>query len=198
MTDYANFIRDFPARCGEMLDLFYEQAHAKNREVTFLIMTAASAFLIPFERLRSGTEHPAHDREKFPQEARRLDSALGKPFLASPFHNGASGSWSIGKRPRPSLVDPSPLSKEKSAIQVLAILRNALAHGNLWTIPGTGSDIRALIFWAEDKRDGKIIGYKYVYVSPTDFRDFLLKWCAFLKMEKLRAGVVAETLALAA
>jgi len=200
MTDYSDQIRDFPTRCGEVLDLFYDQAQAKDREVTLLIMTAAAAFLVPFERLRPGmsTKHPAQDRERFPELARHLDSVLGWPFLGSPFHDAGSASWSVGKMPRPKRVEFKQLTKETQANQLLAIIRNALAHGNLWTITGTGSDIEALIFWAEDKKDEKVIGYKYVHVSPTDFRDFLVKWLAFLKMEKLPAGIVAETLARAA
>jgi hypothetical protein len=200
MTDYADFIRDFPLRCGEVLDFFYDQAKAKDREVTLLIMVATAAFLIPFERLRPGTptEHPARDRERFPDEAKRLDAELGRPFLGSPFCNDIPGSWSVGKKPRPTPVEFKPLPRETPVSKVLAIIRNALAHGNLWTTPGAGSGIKTLIFWAEDKKDGKVIGYKYMYVSPSNFHDFLLKWCAFLKMENVRAGVVSETLALAA
>jgi hypothetical protein len=46
MTDYSDFIRDFPTRCGEVLSIYYDQAQAKSREVTLLIMTATAAFLV--------------------------------------------------------------------------------------------------------------------------------------------------------
>jgi hypothetical protein len=194
MTDYSDFIRDFPTRCGEVLNLYHDRAQAKNREVTLLIMTATAAFLVPFERLRPGmsTMHAARDREKFPELAQHLDSTLGRPFLGSPFHDAGSSSWSVGKTPRPKPVAFKQLTKEAQVSQVLAIIRNALAHGNLWTIPDVGRDVEALIFWAEDKKDEKVIGYKdeevigykYVRVSPLDFREFLVKWFAFLETEK--------------
>jgi hypothetical protein len=53
MTDYSDQIRDFPTRCGEVLDLFYDQAQAKDREVTLLIMTAAAAFLVSNDSVRA-------------------------------------------------------------------------------------------------------------------------------------------------
>ncbi|MBV8737793.1 MAG: hypothetical protein JO007_11155 [Alphaproteobacteria bacterium] len=200
MTDYCDFIRDFPARCGEVLDLCYGQAKAANREVTLLIMTAAAAF-VPFERLRSGPEHhPSRDRQRFPKEAQRLDDALGRPFLNSLFHDDGSASWSMGTMPYPKLpIEFKSITGQTPANQVFAIVRNSLAHGNLWTISDTGSQIEAIIFWAKDQnRERRLIGYKYVRTSPKDFHKFLVKWFAFLKREQIPRGVVADTLAQAA
>ena len=92
MTDYADFIRDFPTRCGEVLELCYGQALTNGRKVTLLLMAAAAAF-IPYERLRSSREHPSRDRQRFQRAAQNLDSALGKPFLKSPFHSESMESW---------------------------------------------------------------------------------------------------------
>jgi hypothetical protein len=121
MTEYADFIRDFPARCGEVLELCYEHSLNNGREVTLLIMTAASAF-VPYERLHSGREHPSLDRRRFPSAAQNLDIALGKPFLKSPFHTQSMGSWSIGRvRTAEPPVDLPPLTDRTPANQVLAI-----------------------------------------------------------------------------
>jgi hypothetical protein len=199
MTDYYDFIRDFPARCGEVLDLCYQQAERANREVTLLIMTAAAAF-VPFERLRSGPRHhPSGDRQRFPKEAQSLDHALGRPFLNSPFHDEGFASWSMGTMPHPKLpFEFKPITRQTPANQVFAIIRNSLAHGNLWTISDACSHIEEIVFWAENRDGEKLTGYKYVRTSPRDFHDFLVKWFAFLKREQLPRGVVAETLAHAA
>jgi hypothetical protein len=126
MTAYNNFIHDFPARCQDVLELAYGPAKAREREVTLLTMTAAAAFLVPFERLRASTstEHPAQDRRRYPKLARHLDSALGQPFLESPFHDGGPGSWSVGKIDNPEAsTEYKPLTKQTPAAQVLAIIR---------------------------------------------------------------------------
>jgi hypothetical protein len=197
MTDYTDFIHDFPGRCRDVLELAHGPARAKDREVTLLIMTAAAAFLVPFERLRAGTaaEHPAADRRIHPELARQLDAALARSFLESPFHDGDPASWSVGKIDHPEAsTSGEPLTKQIPAGQVLATIRNALAHGNLFTIGGPPSPIEALIFFSEDRRDGKPIGYKYVRVSPTDFHSFLLRWFLFLEARSIPPIVVAEAL----
>jgi hypothetical protein len=207
MTIYTDFIKDFPARCGEVLGLAYDSAKDNDREVTLLIMTATAAFLLPFERLRGGmlVEHQARDRERFPKLAKHLDSALGKHFLKSPFYDAHSGPWSMGTarsmNPAFDLV-LAPLPSKTAAGEILALIRNALAHGNLWTRPnGNGSQIDGLVFWSEDK---KIPGqYKYVCTSPNGFHGLLVKWLGFLKLpgdiastlnDASPLGVVAETL----
>jgi hypothetical protein len=202
MTDYADFIRDFPARCGEVLELCYEQSLSNGREITLLIMTAAAAFIIPYERLRSADkEHPSLDRRNFPRAAQNLDIALGKPFHKSPFHSESMGSWSVGRvHTAEPPVDLPPLTDQTQATQVFAIMRNALAHGNLWTKPENSKHIRGMAFLAEykDHPHGSVVGYKYVYVSTEDFHNFLRKWFAFLKQQRIPAEVVAEALARAA
>jgi hypothetical protein len=96
-------------------------------------------------------------------------------------------------------VDLLPLTDQTQAIQVFAIMRNALAHGNLWTKPGKSKHIRGVVFLSEDKDPhGGVVGYKYAYVSTEDFYNFLMNWFGFLKQQRIPAGVVAEALARAA
>jgi hypothetical protein len=195
MTDYDDFIHDFPARCRDVLEVAYGPAQAKDREVTLLIMTATAAFLVPFERLRA-EEHPAQNRQLYPELARQLDFALREPFLESPFHDGDPGSWSVGKIDNPEAsTQHKPLTNQTPAGQVLAIIRNSLAHGNLFTIGGRDLPIKALLFFSEDRKNGHRVGYKYVHVSPTDFHGFLVRWLAFLEGMKIPPVVVAQALA---
>jgi hypothetical protein len=197
MTDYTDFIRDFPARCGDVLKLAYCPARAQDREVTLLIMTAAAALLVPFERLRPGmaVEHLGADRRTYPDLANQLDAALKQPFLKSPFRRGGPGSWSVGKIDHPEAsVSREPLTMQTPASQVLATIRNALAHGNLFTIGGADASIEVLRFFSEDRRDGKLAGYRYLHVSPADFHSFLCRWFLFLKAKSIPPIVVAEAL----
>jgi hypothetical protein len=199
MTDYADFVQDFPARCGELLELCYGQALNNGREVTLLIMVAAAAF-VPYERLGSSRPHPSRDRQRFARVARDLDIALGKPFLRSPFHGGGVRSWSMARmRTAEPPFDLLPLADDVPGNQVFAIFRNALAHGNLWTRPGKHERIRSMAFLSEDKdSDRGVVGYKCIDVSTEDFHEFLVKWFAFLKCQRIPAEAVAEALARAA
>jgi hypothetical protein len=201
MSSYNDFVFDFPGRCREVLELAYEPAKARDREVTLLIMTAAAAFLVPFERLRPGTstDHPAQNRRLFPELAHHLDSALGRPFIESPFHQGKSSSWALGKIKGTEVAPDcyAPLTEETPASQVLGIIRNALAHGNISTTTeyqnGQNPLITALMFFSEDRKADGV--YNYVHVSPDEFHIFLLRWLAFLNNHNIAPIVVAESLA---
>jgi hypothetical protein len=210
MTQFTDFIHEFPARCHDVLELFSGPAQAKDREVTLLVMTAAAAFVIAFERLRPGmaAEHPSADRRTYPQLAEQLDDALGQSFLGSPFLDDGPASWCAGKMDNAeAYMVGEPLTGQIRTGQVLATIRNALAHGNLHTLggplgatPETGSltegtarpQIEALRFFANDRRRGS--GYIYVLVSPTDFHSFLVRWCLFLKARHIPPIVVGEAL----
>ncbi|SRR6266851_3088286 len=189
MTSYKDFIHDFPGRCGEVLELADGPAQAKGFEVTLLIMTAAAAFVVPFERLSTSKykrEHPSKDAQTFFEHAQELTDALGQPFLGSPFFGDDPASWCEGKIETLGKASVGePLTKETTSDEVLSIIRNALAHGNLFPIPigaSRAAQMTAIEFYSEDRDgDGKRIGYKFVRVSPRDFRCFLVKWLQFLK-----------------
>jgi hypothetical protein len=79
MSNYNNFVQDFPKRCDELLCHFIKPASGRDREVTLMLAVASAGFVIPFERLRQPTDpqrqHPARDRERFEEYsgAKKLD-----------------------------------------------------------------------------------------------------------------------------
>ncbi len=66
MSSFANFVEDFPSRCGDLLVRFHQDAVANDREVTLALMVASAGFLVPFERLRPDGLYiqPTHDRHE--------------------------------------------------------------------------------------------------------------------------------------
>ena len=188
MSQYKDFIQDFPDRCRDILSFSQDSAVAKGREVTLSLMVASSAFLVPYERLKSNGrhEHPAKDKNKFPEAAVKLNQLLEQKFIGSEIWPYSVSSWSSGGLASiegevdswAELRKPKPISPEKYVKSVLSILRKALAHGNIYT---KGSPtIEALVFMSAIEQDGKFIGYRYAHVSPVDFRRFLLCWFKFL------------------
>ena len=68
------------------------------------------------------------------------------------------------------------MSKDKLARSVLAHLRNALAHGNIFT---HGDPIDLLIFLSRPSEESPT--YAMLAVTPLDFRTFLRNWFSFVK-----------------
>lgn len=205
MSNFTDFVSDFPARCSDLLSTHEMEAVLQGREVTLMLALAASGFNIPFERLRpTATEDPVHpsgDRSKFPQARARLDALLGDDsfFIGSSLWGEGPKSWLAGKVQGstddpdswPNLAfKPKRMTDKKTVKAVLSIIRNALAHGNIYT-RGSDSAIEQLVFISRP------IGareYNFIAVSPHDFRAFLFRWFDYLKTLHMPGKIVTEVL----
>lgn len=182
MGGYKNFVVDFPSRCiKDILNNFYNAIEANERDVTFLLMAASAAFVIPFERIqpKPRKEHPSKDIEKF-KSAMELKSIWEISFLNSELWNNKPMSWEFGDA---EIVDgqliPSNTKtlKGQQISEILPRMRNAFAHGNIYTI--NESIIDKIFFVAGDTEMSK--EYKFISVSPEDFKIFLNNWVTFLE-----------------
>jgi hypothetical protein len=83
----------------------------------------------------------------------------------------------------PELKTPKPLSMamevDSKCESVLIKIRNALAHGNIFTL---GSPIEQIIFVSKPPGDTQ---YSMHAVTPDIFRRFLENWFSFLNKEGL-------------
>ena len=173
-----------------------------------MLAVASSGLIVPFERLKkrtNGPEHPTKDRERFGIAAERLDALEDeKPFWGSTLWPRKVGTWKRGTLALTTLEkypdDPMGWEELKRAERikddlrlesVLATIRNALAHGNIFVAPG-GRKIGEIIFLSEKRRNkngiSNCVGYNFLICSPNDFRDLWafgfssLKACHFHKM----------------
>lgn len=211
MSNWRDFVQDFPKRCKDLLLLAHEAAVANDREVTLSLMVASAGFLIPFERLRDDSRyiHPAQDRARFPSAAQKLDQLLGQCWLSSPLHQADSTSWSAGSlgcadpppESWPELEELTPLSPCTKVKDLVVVMRIGLAHGNVYSLTA-GGKIKALVFVSggveRRSRSCRLRPYRYVYVSPSDFRGFLLRWFDLLASLQLTQQEVIEALEQAA
>ena len=94
----------------------------------------------------------------------------------------------------PELVTPKAVGPKKTTGNVLTQLRNALAHGNVFTRGGASIDL--LLFVSEVSQGSN--EFAYLAVAPGDFRKFLRHWLAFLKKLDLPSSVIAHGRASAA
>jgi hypothetical protein len=220
MSVYKNFIQDFPDRCDKILKEYRSHAEKSGLEATLMLAIASVAIPIPFERLRKppgGIKHPSGDKEKHSKASGKLAEICGKKFIQSALWEKAVSSWEIGevdareaKKKDPELWDASynSLSGDFKVIEILEHIRNALAHGNIFTSPNGKKQIKRIIFLnrimsAKSLTDNylkacllkffrrsrpKFTGkYKVLKVSPNDFNDFLINWIQFLSELKLDA-----------
>ncbi len=223
MTAYSNFIQDFPNRCIEILNTTYQQTITDDREVTLMLAIAAAAFIIPFERLRSLPEgHPADDVNRYPKATRKYNKATNSNFIRS--HRWGQGkTWEFiegvdGNEIRKTQVDGwackenrSPLSEKKLTNSVFSHLRNALAHGSIFTYPNSSANgelpqIDVILFVSrcyekqEIERCGVLVKenvpldkYDVLIVSPQEFLSFLKKWVEFLNSLDLGDAIIQST-----
>jgi len=191
MSNYRNFIKDFPNRCGEILKEYKDCSCKNGREVTHMFAIASAAITIPFERLRK-KGHPAQDKKKYPQVVSKFDNLCDKNFLSSNLWGKASESWKFGQLKKGE-VELGPENWEENAIsleedvkvkEVLCIIRNALAHGSIFTLSNADDQIEIIIFLSTSKE--KDTGdFNLIMVSVEDFNELLVKWIDFLHSLKI-------------
>jgi hypothetical protein len=189
MTAYRDFIEDFPQRCRDILDITQKPALSRGREVTLTLMVASAGLVVPYERLKPDSrwgDHPSGDSKRFADAARKLESLLCQPFMSSRLCTETSSTWHGGK-----LVsvtgDPDsweglqrrrPISKDKKVGTILNVIRNALAHGNIWTLR---DPIEAIIFVKSVINNHEVVPcFSFVSVAPHEFRNLLERWFDFL------------------
>lgn len=202
--EHADFVSDFPKRCLDILDGASSLASLTGREVTLLLVVASASLLVPFERLRPDTEHSAHafgDNKLFAEGAEKLQRLLATDFVGSVLCPSLTNSWRFSdsvldvsggldswySRSDLKVISASKKGRKGKAIKsMLPHIRNALAHGSIYT---KGKPIEELIFVQERTAAGedgarKRIGFEVLSVSPDDFNTFIRGWIACLVNEK--------------
>jgi hypothetical protein len=193
MTEYRNFIQDYPNRCCDLINKYV--IDEKENEVTLLIGLATNSIIFPFERLGpngGGLPHPSGDGKKFERAKSKFNNKINsKEFVSQMF--GGKEKVRIGKIETKSIIDnPQKLIEnakfeecDKSGNSLLAIIRNGLAHGSLFVEAAPQIDcIENLIFISEDRdKDGKPNPneYKILVIKVDDFKTFIINWNKFLQ-----------------
>lgn len=183
MSAYKNFITDLPERCMNLLEHCNIAAKKNNKEVTLLLSVALLSLTIPFERLKN--IHPSGDSKKFNKIKENVDHELEKSVKESDLFNekwlykksktigGDPDSWELNSS-KP-IVDTSKKTKS-----IINILRNALAHGSIWT---TKNPIEKLLFVSYISAEKPEKGFDILLCSPDEFSNFMKKWVNVLKDE---------------
>jgi len=189
MSEYVNLIQDFPQRCTSILETFVKQAKDMDREVTLMLAIVSASLVIPYERL-GDFENPSGDAKKYFQAKSEFANECGNKVFLDWVPGEKSKSWKfteldlndVNQPPASWLRNIQPLPKEGevgTVGYVLYHLRNAFAHGNIFTL-AESKQIKSLIFLCKRKKNNTVDGYNLIEVLPEDLYVFLEKWIQFL------------------
>ena len=177
MTAYRNFTVDFPARIEKLDDLFAPLAASHDLEVTYLLMKAASAFLLPYERMFGDSGVRKHDVLD-PQKA-RTQLELDKKFLRSSY----CSTWNEWRWYSVNDFSKGPLDwfQHEQGIStwevgsILKVVRHALAHSNLY-FGGENSVIQHIYFGNRADANKQTDQYRVIRGSIKDVQQMLETW----------------------
>lgn len=205
MTNFANFIQHFPSRCKTVLELMNSDQRFEEYDVTVLLMAAATGLIVPHERLKPDTtgendlKKITKDQKIFKEAAESYQKLCEEHFQSSSslWRDEDPGEWYSGNVkgyyhdldswPRGKI--DQPMSYNKTVGRVIKIIRNGLAHGNIYT---TGREISLIVFVAWDYNAK---GLDFVASNPETFKRFLNSWFDCLSRFKLPDHIYFEHVA---
>jgi len=149
------FAIEYPRRALELIGMLESAAREKSLLGSFGLLAASAVLTIPFERMKTG--HFLHDDECDADLVKHLKALEKANFLKAPFwqKEPEHGEWRQSRimanvdRTHKWLDEKGrdPRSAEANTIEgrkaneVLRILRNALAHGNIIYLDKHGEEI---------------------------------------------------------
>lgn len=180
MSEYENYIRDFPCRILKLYKKYLSSVKHDRLEITFLLSLTASGIAVPLDRLRPEDRQypdPFEDRNTFKEAAKKFDTLYKKNFKNSELWDPIFEKWKYGKC-RSGNIDPDSWDKINSVFtieDVITHLRDSLAHGIIRT-RGDG-EIEDIQLFTGKKKEGLSV----LLVTPQSLEKFLCKWIGWLQ-----------------
>jgi hypothetical protein len=198
----ARFVVEYPLRCLELLQALEPTARKRKLLASFSLLAASGIFTIPYSRLKEHS-HPLGE----PPRCRSLYDALRiinkQKFLGAEFWRETQpGPWRFSRivsRPNstinwrderglhPMRADAQNMIGTCKVREVLWVIRNALAHGNIVYLDESGNEswgaeVRYLAFLTrhEELRAPPPKSYDLVTATEESFLDFVKSWANWL------------------
>lgn len=149
------FAIEYPQRALQLIEMLEEPARKHDLLGSFGLLAAAAILTIPFERMRA--THFLHDEDRDADLVKHLKALEKAKFLEGPFWQAEpeAAAWrqsrivnevdevycwrdQDGNHP---LSDAANTIQTRKAGEVLRVLRNALAHGNIIYLDKEGREI---------------------------------------------------------
>ncbi|KRB59068.1 hypothetical protein ASE04_27050 [Rhizobium sp. Root708] len=208
------FAIEYPRRALELIGMLEASAREKSLLGSFGLLAASAVLTIPFERMRAS--HFLHDQGRDKDLVKNLKALEKAKFLAAPFWEEPPDGAQWRQSRIMNNVDKvhkwvdqdgrDPRSAEANTIQtrkadeVLRVLRNALAHGNIIYLDKEGREIpgNQMVYMAflsryeenQEQRD-KAETYRVVITTEEAFLHFVKPWAGWIGGLDLDRRVVA-------
>lgn len=199
----ARFVVEYPKRCLDLLEALERTARRHERMGSFSLLAAAAVFVIPYERMKS--KNPLHNPTRDTNLSRALKSLENKRLVTAPFWNGNpprawrfsrivknvndTERWEDEEGRHPVEADANNSFESRKADDVLRVIRNALAHGNIVYLNKDGFERRDtklqflgfLSRYEESPEDrAKLETYRLVTTTEDEFLRFVKLWAKWV------------------
>jgi len=200
----ARFVVEYPQRCLDLIEALEPTARKREIVGSFSLLVAAAVFVIPYERMGS-QRHPLHKPARDVDLFRALKSLRKKPFITAPFWNGAppnawrfsrvmsnandTAGWMDEAGHHPMTAYATNSVQDRSADDVLRVIRNAPAHGNIVYLNESGFEERGtklqflgFLSRYEETEEQKVKAETYRLVATTEdeFLRFVKLWAKWV------------------
>ncbi|WP_306624185.1 MULTISPECIES: hypothetical protein [Agrobacterium] len=197
------FAIEYPRRALELIEMLEASAREKSLLGSFGLLAASAVLTIPFERMRTG--HFLHDDKRDGDLVKNLKALEKAEFLKAPFWQKPpdGGKWrqsrivntvekvhnwmdQDGRDPR---WEEANTIQTRKASEVLRVLRNALAHGNIIYLDKDGQEIAGnqMVYMAflsryeetpEQREQAET--YRVVITTEEAFLHFVKSWAEWI------------------
>ncbi len=202
MTAYRDIYCDLPSRVHEVWQRTQavDANDVEDRSVTAMLMAAAAGLAMPFENLKDvgignadkWKDHPAFqatDRAEYQKTLKACDQFLQQSIQAC---RGLQNSLLLQCKELKDIRAASESGEGDSSFNLakhkvrfaVKILRNALAHNNIFGIRDGQGQIEKLTFFSQSNwcsNCNRTDGWDVLVIPVTSFETFLLKWFELLK-----------------
>lgn len=197
------FAIEYPRRALELLGMLEAPAREHNLLGSFGLLAASAILTIPFERMR--TSHFLHNEVRDADLVKNLKALEKTVFLKAPFWRSEpdAGVWRqsrivngvdevfgwLDQDSRDPRSEESNTIKTRKASEVLRVLRNALAHGNIIYLDKNGQEIAGnqMIYMAflsryeeTSKQRAQAETYRVVITTEEAFLHFVKSWAEWI------------------
>lgn len=194
------FVSEYPVRCLALLDRLEPAARELDLAGTFSIMLASSILTVPLERLRA--RHPLHGGDH--DLAAGLRNMSSRRWVeAEAWADGSPAEWRFARvmgdpndvmgwrdeHGERSMADAANTIARRRGHEVLRVLRNALAHGNIVYLNEEGHEVAGTrVEWLgflsryeeTDEQRAQAETYRLVAVREAHFLGFVKAWAGFI------------------
>ena len=208
-----SFCGRLPKRALELIRVFEERARQRDLVGSFGLLAAASVLTIPYERMKAS--HFLHDKHRDHGLDAEISRLKNGKFLSAPFWpTEARGEWGQSRimgsvenvrdwkdeEGRHSLSADANTIVRRSADDVIRVLRNALAHGNIIYLDEDRREVEGnpMVYMAflsryEETKEQRELAetYRVVITQKDEFLRFVKAWAKWVSGFSLD-GAVAE------